>query len=288
MAARQISEILPQELVDWLGDVYPAWLILSPDAVQGLKRPPSRQSPLSLSEGPAVQEVANAAAFKNLKVLLGLIGNQGLILDADGHLTEDCLNTLMDATDWPNYSIDDLRMIKSPMSEDFFRAARFLREVAIRARLVRCSDQKLVLSQAGRELLANEVSVQTVHDVFETAFWHVPSNTLSALGMDWIMEQVAIILWGLSIAGDVPRTVRAMTRYCVIPPSEILEDPFNRTEIMLRTNILMPLSWFGLVKRTYSDRTEMTSPDLQFQKTSLFDRFLHFDVETSKHVEIRN
>ena len=114
------------------------------------------------------------------------------------------------------------------------------------------------------------------------------SRTLTKLAHPWVQEQAGIIFWGLSITADTPRAVSELTRYCIVPPKKFLDQTFNVLDVDMRAVYLTPLTWFGLMTTTSPQADKTQIHERLYQKTPLFDRFMHFEIERAQPVERPN
>lgn len=288
MSEIRLSMPLPSELTDWLQDVYPAWLQLPEGTFYNLVPFNSPQSPLCLNYTETSAAISASSIFSNLRVFLTLIGEGQIKLLENGNMEPDSLELLLETTDWANFDLDLVKQIRRPLEQENIGPLDFLMALAIASQLVHASDKRITVSEAGRRVRENLIDASLVKAVFEAAFTRVNPRTLTKLAHPWVQEQAGIIFWGLSITADTPRTVSEFTRYCFVPPKKFLDQKFNVFDVYMRAVYLMPLTWFGLMKPISQTENQMQIDEQIYQKTPLFDQFMHFDIERSQPVERPN
>jgi hypothetical protein len=221
-------------------------------------------------------------------VFLALIGEGRIVLLPDGTMTSDSLDLLLATTDWPGFDIERTRQLQRPLDQENLGPLDFLIALAIACQFVEVADGRIKVTDAGRRLRENRIDVSTVKSVFEATFTKINPRTLTKLAHPWVHEQAGIVFWGLSVTADMPRTVPELTRYCFVPPEKFLDDTAVILEIYMRSVYLIPLTWLGLMRTTAPPSASSTVYDLLFQKTPLFDRFMHFTIEPALPVERPN
>lgn len=288
MARIRLSTPLPPKLTEWLKDVYPAWAQLSPETFYGLVPFNAPVSPLHLDYLDTAADLSASAIFSNLRLFLTLIDEGRIVMLPDGKMASDSLDLLLATTDWPGFDIELTRKLRRPLDQENLGPLDFLIALAIACQFVEVADGRIKVTDAGRRLRENRIDVSTVKSVFEATFTKINPRTLTKLAHPWVHEQAGIVFWGLSVTADMPRTVPELTRYCFVPPEKFLDDTALILEIYMRSVYLIPLTWLGLMRTTAPPSASSTVYDLLFQKTPLFDRFMHFTIEPALPVERPN
>lgn len=288
MSKIRLSTPLPPKLTEWLQDVFPAWLQLPEGSFYGLVPFNAPQSPLRLDYGDNAADIAASIIFSNLRLFMTLIGEGRITLLPDGTMTSESLDLLLQTTDWPNYDIDLTRELRRPLDQETIGPLDFLIALAIASRFIEVDEGRIKVTDAGRRLRENLIDASMVRTVFEAAFTQVNPRTLTKLAHPWVQEQAGIIFWGLSITADMPRAVSELTRYCIVPPKKFLDQTFNVLDVYMRAVYLTPLMWFGLITTTSSQADKTQMHERLYQKTPLFDRFMHFEIERAQPVERPN
>jgi len=289
MSRIKLSMPLPPKLTEWLKDVFPAWAQLPQEAFHGLVPFNTPESPLHLDYLDIAADISASPMFSNLRLFLTLIGEGRIVLLSDGTMASDSLDLLLATTDWPNYDIELTRMHRRPLDQENLGPLDFLIALAIACQFVEVAEGRIKVTDAGRRLHENRIDAATVRSVFEATFLKINPRTLTKLAQPWVHEQAGIVFWGLSKTADVPRTVPELTRYCFVPPEKFLDDnSASILEVYMRSVYLLPLTWLGLMSTTAPQSTSWSVHDLLFQKTPLFDRFMHFTIEPAVPVERPN
>lgn len=288
MSQIRLSTPLPSELYAWLKDVYPTWLQLPPDDFRRLIPFNSDESPLSLNYIENAEEIGNSAIFENLRVFLSLIAERRIVMQPDATMDSDTLELLVDATHWPNDDMDLVKKMRRPLDQENICALDFLMALAVESRLVEVEGASINLTPNGTRLLEDRLDVAIIRSVFIAAFSKVNPRTLTKLAHPWVHEQTGIVLWGLSLVGDHPRSANELTRFCFMPPKEFFDDRLMILPVYMRAVFLQPLIWFGLMEAQSEVEEYIDFDDLVYKKTALFDRFFQFDVERAQPVERAN
>ena len=288
MSKIRLSTPLPPKLTEWLQDVFPAWLQLPEGSFYALVPFNAPQSPLRLDYVDNAADIAASIIFSNLRLFMTLIGEGRIALLPDGTMTSDSLDLLLQTTDWPNYDIDLTRQLTRPIDQETIGPLDFLIALAIASRFIEVDEGRIKVTDAGRRLRENLIDSSMVRTVFEAAFAKVNPRTLTKLAHPWVQEQAGIIFWGLSITADTPRAVSELTRYCIVPPKKFLDQTFNVLDVYMRAVYLTPLTWFGLMTTTSPQADKTQIHERLYQKTPLFDQFMHFEIERAPPVERPN
>jgi len=88
------------------------------------------------------------------------------------------------------------------------------------------------------------------------------------------------VLWSLSVAATDWEPRERLSRLCTIPIIGMLDEPsWDKASAAMEAQILRPLLWFGLLEhRDYEEDAGHFGRRHLYRKTTLFDRFLSFDV----------
>ena len=288
MSRIKLSTPLPAKLTEWLQDVYPAWLQLPEAAFNGMVPFNSPRSPLHLNYADCAADLAASVIFSNLRVFLSLIREGRITLLEDGKISSDGLDLLLETTTWPCCDMDVTRMMRRPLDQENLGPLDFLVALAHAAQLTTIVEGRIRVTGAGRRVCEQLVDPSIVRAVFESAFIRVNPRTLTKLAHPWVHEQAGIILWGLSITADAPRTVSELTRYCFVPPEKFLDGTLNMLDLFMRVVYLTPLTWFGLMEAATPSDGATHVYDSLYHRTPLFDRFIEFDLERALPAERPN
>ena len=276
----------------WLGGIEPAWTLLEFASFNALRHPPSpTDGTIRLAADLMPEEIQQSAVATNALMLLraAAIG-PGLKLTATGNLVRSVVAEMVDAFAWPNFDkIHEYRFHKVVNEPDFL-PLYFVRHVAEIGKLLRKNKGYLRTTPAGRRLLneANHGAVQAV--LFHTVFWHLNLSYLGcALHDNWPVYDAGIVLWSLSVAADEWQTREHLTRLCTVPVVGVLEATWDTGSMAMEARILRPLLWFGLLEYRQAEVDGTPSESVHmYRKSSLFDRFIRFDVTLEMESGVRH
>lgn len=247
-----------------------------------LRHPPSPTSgPIRLSANLTPDELQTSAVARNAILLLraSAVGS-GLKLTATGNLARNVVAEMVDVFEWPNFDKRQELRLHKVVNEPDFLPLFFVRHLVETAKLLRKHKGHLRITLAGRRLLkeGNIGAVQAL--LFHLTFWHLE---LSYLGRgphgNWPIHDAGIVLWCLSVAGGEWQTREHLTRMSTVPIKGVLEAKWDSGSMVMEARVLRPLLWFGLLEyRQDTVHGQPTESGHRYRKTSLFDRFLAFDV----------
>ena len=116
--------------------------------------------------------------------------------------------------------------------------------------------------------------------LFRHAFWHAELWRFiqafpRGLPGRWPQDDMGVILWGLSRMAGERQSVRTLATLCAVRDDSVANMHWNAEGTMFAGRVLGPLRWFGLLGWRLPQ--EMFDAGC-WRKTSLFDRFLSFDI----------
>ena len=273
---------LPRDLLSWLGDLDPAWAMLDPESLDGLMDEPSEENrSLHLANDLTADELARSAVAGNALVLLRAAGGGGgLKLTAAGNLSRATVSAMEEAMIWPGHDPANARRYRKVLNERDFLHLSFVRTLAELAELVEQDRGRLHATGRGRDMLdGNGGALQSI--LFYLRFWHLDLAPFGRGLLDtWPQEQIGLVLWSLSVAADEWQPPESLCRLCTIPCDAVLEPGSDLGPLILEARILRPLYWFGLVECRGEDEATGAGTGMShaWRKSSLFDRFLSFEV----------
>ena len=266
----------------WLGGVEPVWTLLDQASFSALRHPPSPTAgPIRLAADLPQDELRRSAVARNALLLLRAAATgPGLKLMATDNLSRAVVARMCELFDWPGFDrAEAFRFHKAVNEPDFFPLF-LLRQLGETSRLLRRGKGFLRTTPAGRRMLetADQGALQAL--LFRVAFWHLDLAPLGrGLLQDWPQRHAGVVLWCLSIAAAGWEPRERLTRMCAIPVSGVLDYPWDVGSWALDARLLRPLWWFGLLEHR---EEEVEGSRLEkrhtYRKSSLFDRFLSFDV----------
>lgn len=268
---------------NWLGGIEPAWTLLDLASFNALRRPPSPTAgPIRLAAHLADGEIQQSAVARNALILLRAAAEgPGLKMTATGNLSRGVVAEMCDLFTWPGFDKAEAFRLHKVINEPDFLPLFFVRHVAEAGKLVRRDKGHLKVTPAGRKLLKepHQKALQAV--LFHIALWRLDLGYLGrGLHHGWPQHDIGIVLWSLSIAANDWQPPERLTRMCTIPINGVLESTWDTGSHAMEATVLRPLRWFGLLDYRQDDIPEKRFEKRHFyRKTSLFDRFLSFDVK---------
>jgi hypothetical protein len=263
----------------WLGDVEPAWSLLDVVSLLALINAPvrlDRPSPIRLAVDFTAGEVAaSPAASHMLKLLRMADAAGGLMLTTTGNLTRAVVADFAAVLNWPGFDLDLIRRICKVVNEADVQPLRFLRLVAMHCGFLRKNRGRLVLTRAGRQMLAPGAPAALQAIVFHTAFWRTNLACFDAAPLpEWPQSHIGVVLWSLAAAADSWQSDERLVRLCAIPDDAVIDAPERFASFALVLRVLRLLLWFGLM-----ESGEALKQAELYRKTPLFDRFIGFNVQ---------
>ncbi|MCX7355798.1 MAG: hypothetical protein NTY59_13415 [Alphaproteobacteria bacterium] len=268
---------------NWLGGIEPAWTLLDLASFDALRRPPSPTAgPIRLAADLADDEIQQSAVARNALILLRAAAEgPGLKMTATGNLSRGVVAEMCDLFTWPGFDKTEAFRLHKVINEPDFLPLFFVRHVAEAGKLVRRDKGHLKVTPAGRKLLKepDQKALQAV--LFHLPLWRLDLGYLGrGLHHGWLQHDIGIVLWSLSIAANDWQPPERLTRMCTIPINGVLESTWDTGSHAMEATVLRPLRWFGLLDYRQDDIPERRLEKMHFyRKTSLFDRFLSFDVK---------
>ena len=266
----------------WLGGIEPVWTLLNQFSFAALSRPPSPGAgPIRLASDLTYEEAQQSAIARNTLILLrSAAADRGLKMTATGNLSRDIVAKMCDIFAWPEFDSANAFRLHKVINEPDFLPLYFVRHLAETAKLLRKHKNHLKATAVGRRMLEgpDQGALQAI--LFHLAYWHVALEFLSrGAHHGWPQRDVGIVLWSLSIAAKDWESRERLTRMCTIPIDSMLDTPWDTATYAMDATILRPLWWFGLLEHRQDDIAENRFDKEHFyRKTSLFDRFLSFDI----------
>jgi hypothetical protein len=134
----------------------------------------------------------------------------------------------------------------------------------------------------GKDLLTEDRHRALQAILFHVTFWHAHLGYLGR-GMhgSWPQRDIGILLWSLSVAAADWQTPERLTRLCTIPVHEVVRASWDTASLTMEARILRPLLWFGLLEHRAEKPPEGGLAGRRlYRKSSLFERFLTFEIRT--------
>ena len=269
------------DTADWPGGVEPVWTMLDAESDAALRvEPLAANGAVRLADDLSDRELDESAFARNALVLLGeAAGKDMLSQGSHGNLMMKCVTRLRALMSWPGMEATEHFRAGKTYREQAIGELHLLRQVVERAGLLRSDEFWFEPTSAGRAMLEPGARGALQALLFRQAFRHMDlskyvSDRPRGLPGWWPQGDIGIVLWSLSAVGDEWRNTDTLTTLCTVPDGGIPTAYWNPAATMFARHILDPLQWFGLVECRLTDFRE----GVLWRKTSLFDRFLSFDV----------
>jgi hypothetical protein len=268
---------------NWLSGIEPAWTLLDQASFAALRQPPSPTSgPIRLASDLTHDEIQRSAVARNALVLLrAAAAGPGLKMTATENLSRGAVAEMIDLFTWPGFDKANEFRFHKVVNEPDFLPLFFVRHLTEAGRLLRRNKGHLKITPTGRRMLedSHQRALQAI--LFHIALWHLGLGYLGrGLHDGWPQRDIGIVLWSLSIAANDWQSRERLTRLCTVPINGVLETTWDTASYAMEARILRPLWWFGLLEHRHDHIAEGRSETKHlYRKTTLFDRFLSFDVK---------
>jgi hypothetical protein len=272
------------EVRRWLNGVEPAWTMLEYDSFNSLRKEPSASNQAIRLEPSLTQtDLSGSAVTRNALLLLRRAADRGgLALTATGNVSRAVVAEMCEIIEWPDYDKQELFRLSKVINEPDFLPLHFIRVLAQATKLFRAQHGKLMPTRLGKSMLDEKRHGALQALLFHIALWHLNLGYFDRNPIDsWPQNDVGVVLWSLSASANHWLDRETLTRLCTIPVIGVLESTWDLGSSAMEARILRPLMWFGLLE--YRSVTGPGRVDRHlYRKTSLFDRFVKFDVQIER------
>ena len=272
------------EVVRWLNRVMPAWTILEQASFNALHDEPSaRNGAIRLEPKLSETDLSESAVTRTALALLQRAAADGLKLTATGNLSRAIVAEMCETIEWPGFDKEKAFVLHKVVNEPDFLPLHFVRVLLQGTKLVRVNRDKLVPSRLGKAMLVPEKHGALQALLFQVALWHLNLGYFDRNPIEaWPQTHVGVVLWSLSVSANEWMDRETLTRLSTIPIIGLPESDWDLGSYAMESRILNPLLWFGLLERQ-TERSMASRLDRRlYRKTSLFDRFLKFNVQVER------
>ena len=259
--------------------------MLHPQSLEALAAAPSpRNRSLRLCADIADEDLGESAFVCNALVVLERAAERGwLRLTPKGNFSLDTVAALRESMAWPGmWATEHFRTGKKLRERDVWELHLLHRLLAL-AGLIEERQTLCQLTALGHEMIepGRRSALQAL--LFRHLFWRLNlSNYIQTfprgLPGTWPQDDIGSILWGLSCAAEDWRSADMLIALTAIRDDSVASVHWNAEGTMYVWRVLWPLRWFGMLDY----RGPEVSSDVAWRKTSLFDRFLSFDVRLTE------
>jgi len=259
----------------WLAGVEPPWTLLDQASFAALREPPSPiAGPIRLAADLTQEELRQSPVARNTLILLRAAATgPGLKVTAAGNLSRVVVAEMRHLFTWPDYDEAEAFQFHKVINEPDFLPLYFVRNMLQAGTLLRKQKGHLKVTPAGRRMMEepNVPALQAL--LFHITMWHLD------LHRGWPQQDAGIVLWSLSVAATDWEPRERLSRLCTIPIKRVLDQAWDSASFAMEAQILRPLLWFGLLEHREDDKDPRGFGTRHlYRKTTLFDRFLSFDV----------
>jgi hypothetical protein len=266
----------------WLGEIEPAWTLLTLDSLRALRQEPSAVlTAIRIANDLKADEINASPIARNTLLLLRQASERdGLSLTATGNLSRATVAEMRKLIEWPDYDQAEAFQFNKVINEPDFLPLHVVRQLAQASTLVRAQRGKLVTTPLGNSMLSDARQRSLLAILFHLAFWRLDLSYFGRglLGC-WPQADAGIVLWSLSVCANDWQTSEQLTRLCTIPEPAMFSGTWDRTLYAMEARILRPLLWFGLLEYR-SEELNQFATQSYYRKAVMFDRLLSFDVMT--------
>jgi hypothetical protein len=264
--------------------VEPAWTVLEFDSYNALREEPSAGNrAIGLDPGLTAAELSGSAVVHAAQTLLRRAADGGgLKLTATGNLSRAEVAEMCRIIEWPDYDKEELFHINKVINEPDFLPLHFVRVLMQTAKLLQKRKGMLTLTRLSRDFVIEKRYGALQAILFHIAFWHVNLGHFDRASLaSWPQSDAGVVLWSLSASANDWLDRETLTRLCTVPVIGVLEATWDLGSFVMEARILRPLLWFGLLEYRSEPGNRLVGRHL-YRKTSLFDRFVQFDVQIER------
>ena len=273
------------EMSDWPGGVEPVWALLEPESALALRAEPAADNPTLRLAADLPDEAFGGSAFvRNALVAFEVIGKEFLPGRTEkGHFGRDMVASMRKEMTWPGMEATEQFRTGKALREGDVWELHLLHRLMEQAGLV---DRRAFLGQVtplGHEMRepGRRGALQALlfrHLFWHTDLWEFVETFPRGLPGRWPQDDIGVILWGLSNVAGEWQSVDTLRTLTTVRDDAVAKLHWNAEGTMFAGRVLGPLRWFGLLEY----RGPAETFEVGWRKTSLFDRFLSFDVRLAR------
>ena len=235
---------------------------------------------LALDDPLPAEAVAEAEILRGARTFLATVSEQGRVkATVAGNLNRRFVRAMLEAMEIIPITSVTPSITPRNINERDYAPLQSLRIALEYAGLLERSGGYFVLSEDGEELRLPELAPLLYTLLFDAFFEGVELATLDhAPPYPAFQDGIAYAFFHLGRVGGEWHTASALAGE-VLPPGLLHEMPPLHQEIVVRSRLLEPLRRFALVERRLTATATDLHPDWEYRKSTLYDRFLSFDLE---------
>lgn len=282
----------PEEIENLLETATQKYGIMDPDMLMTLLTADWEQpnAPIYISDEIPAEELSDSEFFQNAHKFLLLMQEEGGFKSTQtGNLKRKTVSLMMDELSWPELYLQEVREMNKVINEEDVWRLHTLRKLLEVANLVRLRKNKFELVKKNANLIEDGNEGLLYQHLFTTYFRKMNLGYSSGRE-EWPALQEAVP-YSIYQLGRIERdwyTKEEMFDLLLLfsAKNELLDahDQFRYLDPLfeLETNLLRPLTLFGLLEERYSNgKSEQLydSPDY-YKPTALVDKLITINIES--------
>ncbi|KPJ95862.1 MAG: hypothetical protein AMS18_02140 [Gemmatimonas sp. SG8_17] len=237
--------------------------------------------PLRLSSNLTLAEAQGADFLVNARQFLDTTkAENGVRATTAGNLNRKFVTAMLEQMRWPEGFVAHVHRWNRVINEDDVFPLHILRVVLTVARCVRLTKGRFRATSVGKDLAKESNAAALYVLLFRTFFREFNLAYLDGSHENpGLQHTIAYSCYRLStVAADWCDPAALTDRVLLDPVRELPEHPYLQNEAtwQLRSRIVRPLIWFGLLERRDLPATEPWREEFEIRKSPLFDRLLRF------------
>lgn len=243
---------------------------------------------LRLDRSLSFDALAGSDFLHNARLFLAALGDAGTVKPtAAGNLPRTFVAELLGRLRWPAGLVDDVHRVNRVVNEEDVFPLHVLRHVLVLAGLMR-RHKGFRLTTAGRELLAEARAGELFARLFVAFFRRLNLAYLDGApphaGLQQTIAFPLLMLAREAASWVTPGQLapRVWLTDAADPPTALEEKYGDLAPIRTGSRLLKPLVAFGLLESRDRPGVDAWHRPYEVRKTALFDRFLHFDLDSDR------
>jgi hypothetical protein len=239
------------------------------------------EGPIGLNESLSLSDLSGCLVLNHVRLVMGhMAAKTGVKLTTTGNFNRKFVEQMVRDFRWPGFEPEVVWRFNRVLNEPDYVPVNFLHALIDLAGLGRKHKGTFRLSRLGRSLLPPEAAGELNAVLFDATF---NRYNLAYLDRRPIKEsfqpQIGLTLFLMSKVAETPRSPEELLAITTLPIDPPQSDYPFRPEAIFRVRVLRYLEWFGLLEKVRLAANDQVGQQHLYRKTSLFDRFLSFDVE---------
>ncbi len=236
---------------------------------------------IRLNETLSLSDLSGCLVLNHARLVMEhMAANHGVKLTTTGNFNRKFVEQMVRDFRWPGFEPDVVWRYSKVLNEPDYVPVDFLHALIDLAGLGRKHKGTFRLSRLGRSLLAPEAAGELNAVLFDAT---CNRYNLAYLDRRPVKEsfqpQIGLTLFLMSKVAETPRSPEELLAITTLPIDPPQSDYPFRPEAIFRVRVLRYLEWFGLLEKVRLAANDQVGQQHLYRKTSLFDRFLSFDVE---------